>query len=320
MLGYKCGGVGVAGHHHAGTAQPLQVGHADTAQRVVPEPFRQGDRDGGGEAVTAEVHKNLHRITLPVQDIGRAGTIQVGEPDMGGVELASKVQPAKVHRLAKSSTPQVWEAAHGLPGNMDQMLLPRSQQVTERHQFAAFVVDHWQGRFSAQAVDLDGVVETLVGQIDIQAHAARPDHRQVRQAVAHQAGQLCLGVKKLAGEGRVGREVAPLLVGIEGEKARNGGLGHQPVELAVAIDVCEHLQRWRVVVGDRNLFEQLLRRITHRVFIQARHRVTNGPPVVPGVLQAIEDPGQAIAKQVHQLVIIGIDARALPEGLLCKKR
>ena len=199
------------------------------------------------------------------------------------------------------------------------MLLPGPQQVTERNQFAAFVNDRWQGSFSAQAVDLDRRVEALVFQIDIQPHAAGPDHSQVRQAVTHQAGQLRSGMKKLRGEGRVGREVAPLLVSVQGEKTCNRRLGHQPVELAVAIDVREDLQRWRVVVGDRNLFEQLLRRVTHRIFIQAGHRMTNGPSVVPGVLQAIENPGQPIAEQIHQLVVVGIDTRALHGRLLCKK-
>ena len=191
----------------------------------------------------AEVHKDLHRTALPVQDIGRAGTIQVGKADMGRVEFAGKLEFAKVDRLTESSASQVWPAAHTLRADAYQVLLPRAQQITERHQIVAFVADHRQGCFTWLASHLQRAVEPAALLIGIQAHATRADHRQIGQATAHQAGQLRLRAEKLAGEGRERCEVPPLPMAVQGEKPRKCRLGQQPVELAVASDICKRLDR-----------------------------------------------------------------------------
>ena len=79
--------------------------------------------------------------------------------------------------------------------------------------------------------------KAIFGLIHVEPDTARADQCQIRNAIADQIGQLPLRMEKLSGQSCKCGEAGPASPCVQGEKTAHGGLGDDPFQLPVSIEI-----------------------------------------------------------------------------------
>ena len=276
----------------AGEVAEAQFGRVVVQETVRP---RQGER--AVKAVAGLIAVQPQAVTPGIQQVDAAVAADIDQKQPGRIEVSHGIQcgKAECQRRAERPAAEVRPAGELIERDPYQLRRAGAEYVGKSDQFARIAPRHRQRAVVAGDVDRGGEAAAGIG---VQPHPVRADQHQIEPAVADQIGQLRAGLQKLGRKRAERGKAAPAVVVVQGKEAGQPGLDADPVQPAVAGHVEQQL------AGTRHGFGRL--RQGGGLAVADAVRVRTGHPlrgaVQPGAGLLVQQPGQAIAVQIDQLV------------------